>query len=87
MKIFPSNNFSKNRSGQPVISKLVREFLDTWAVNGLTHSYLELNLKIDVCIHDTFENNFEIDAELKKMFMESSRSSSDQHFSFKYFPV
>ena len=38
---------------------------------ALTHSWLELNLKIVVCLYDTLENNFGMNYEFEKYFKES----------------
>ena len=55
-------------------------------MHWLIHSFLELNLKITVCTYDTFENNLGIDYQFEKYLKENCRPSSNQHFSFKYFP-
>ena len=47
---------------------------------------LRVPRKVIFCYFHTFENNLEIKQVLTKYLKESCCLSSDQHFSFKYFP-
>ena len=52
----------------------------------LTHSCLVIYLTKIVWTSHTFENDFGMKHEFVKYLKESCRWSSDEHFSFKYFP-
>ena len=52
-----------------------------FALEGLTHSFLERSLTSIVWTYDTFVNNFAIKYELEKYFKESFSLMSDSYFS------